>query len=111
MTVESTITALQALTKSFATDDEPDFDAFIRINAEIETLMPTLDLTRAEAIATQLAALEVIVQQKYTDLKNEISQLGPKRRAMKGYGHLRSHTRGQRIVKDVRAKVPPRMTE
>ena len=74
MTVESTITALQALTKSFATDDMPDFDAFIRINAEIETLMPTLDLTRAEAIATQLAALEVIVQQKiYRPQKRNIT--------------------------------------
>ena len=101
MTPESAITAIRHLARSFETEDDPDFEAFIRINSEIESLLPSLDLPRAETLAENLAVLETIVRQRYAELKQEISQLGPKRRAMKGYGHLRSHTRGQRIVKDV----------
>lgn len=101
MTPDTAIAAIHSLAQSFATDDEPDFEAFIRLNSEIERLLPSLDLQRAEALAQNLSILETIVQERYAELKREISQLGPKRRAMKGYGHLRSHTRGQRIVKDV----------
>ena len=101
MTPETAIAAIHSLAQSFATDDEPNFDAFLRINSEIERLLPSLDLQRAEALAQNLSTLEMIVQERYAALKQEISQLGPKRRAMKGYGHLRSHKRGQRIVKDV----------
>lgn len=101
MTPETAQHELRRLITSFTADDEPDFDGFLSLNEAIETLLPTLNLTEAQALWDGLEELGNIMKSRQSDIAKAIDGMGTRRRALKGYGHLRSHQQGQRIIKNV----------
>ena len=92
---------LDTLLVSFQNDADPDFDCFLAVNEAIEEMMPNLNLEAAKDLWEKLEQLGHIIKKQHQSLESELGRFGTKRRAMKGYGHLRSHQKGQRIQKDV----------
>lgn len=101
MTPKEVQREINRLKQSFLTEIEPDHAGFEAVNDAIITMMPDLDFEWAKTLRDELEALGTIIRERQSQLGNEISDMGGKRRAMKGYGHLRSHKRGQRIEKSV----------
>ena len=79
----------------------PVFAGFEKVNEAIVEMMPRLSYDWANILWKELNALGDVIQTRKDKLGSELSDMAPKRRAMQGYGHLRSHKRGQRIEKSV----------
>jgi hypothetical protein len=101
MTPQEALHTLDTLIVSFTNDTEPDFAGFARVNDAIEAMMPNLELDSAKDLWAKLDQLGDIITNQHHALESELGRFGTKRRAMKGYGHLRSYRKGQRIQKDV----------
>jgi len=101
MTPEQAQHEIHRLTRSFKVDLEPDFAGFLAVNDVIEELVPDLDFDTAQVIWNGLESLGTVMKKRHGHLARELEGLGGKRRAMKAYGHLRTHRQGQRIEKDV----------
>ena len=101
MTPEQAKLEISRIQRSFMTGQEPDFDGFDKVNEAIVAIMPRLTYEWADILWKELNALGDVIQSRKNKIGTELSDMAPKRRAMKGYGHLRSHKRGQRIEKSV----------
>ena len=101
MTPNDALTTLQSLKASFQHDDEPNLGEFERVNDEIVAMLPNLTLDVAQKLFDALEELAAIIRTRQHTIHDKLIDLGPKRRAMKGYGHLRAHRRGQRLEKSV----------
>jgi hypothetical protein len=101
MTPEQAQRELVRIKRSFMTAQEPDFLGFETVNEAIVDMMPRLSYEWADILWKELNALGDAINSRKNTLGSKLSDMAPKRRAMKGYGHLRSHKRGQRIEKSV----------
>ena len=101
MTPETAQHEIKRLIQSFTSEQEPDFEGFVRLNEAIENMLPQLTLAEAQALWDGLEELGGIMGSRQSHIAKEIEGMGTRRRAMKGYGHLRSHQQGQRIIKSV----------
>jgi hypothetical protein len=90
---------ISRLIRSFQEDDEPDMDGFLALNTTINENLHDLTHDSAKALWDQLEILRHEMSARQKNVQQELRELGPKRRAMKGYGHLRSERTGQRIAK------------
>ena len=101
MTPQTAQHEIRRLVQSFSGEEDPDFEGFLKLNEHIEQLLPTLTRTEAQALWDGLEKLGNIMKARHQDIAKEIEGMGTRRRAMRGYGHLRSHQQGQRVVKNV----------
>lgn len=90
--------AVHGLTSRVASDDlDPkDTDAVFR---RIQLEAPGLDPVDVRRLQSALAAFERAVRSRQDDMQAQLDHSGRGRRAMRGYGYLRSHKTGQRVRK------------
>jgi hypothetical protein len=48
-------------------------------------------------LARAIVALRLAAEERMVSIRAQVCRLGPARRAVRGYGHLRPHTRMQRL--------------
>ena len=73
-------------------------------NERLDSLMQRIRLVASGLQPHELRALkdltdqlEVAIRHQLEGIGRELRQTGANRRALRGYGHLRSHTRAQRV--------------
>lgn len=95
-------TALQQLeTMLDALDNggEIDTDAVAAVVRRAASDGPTLSQTDALMLLKRMGDLTEKIQALRDDVGEQLHGIGNKRRAVRGFGHLRGHTRGQRVYK------------
>ena len=88
--------SIEALARRFDDGQEPPLAA-LKATMEVVRVEVDADPARAGALAAAMGRLIAIVEARQGEIREGMVGAGRGRRAAKGYGGLRSHSRGQRI--------------
>jgi len=101
MNTKTALTEINAICHALSAGDDPDIQRFHELNEQILALIPQVSLDQATALSGGIDRLKGAMRLKMSLIQDELSTLGNKRRAMSGYGHLRSDQTAQRLFKKV----------
>lgn len=80
-------------------EGEPDFAAIQALADRIREEGPALSRADGQSLLGVVQQLEHKTREHVARTKGELRRVGNKRRALRGYGHLRSARKGQRLFK------------
>ena len=99
MSLEVLLEEVQALRASLGGQSPPDPERFKRLDAQIRLQAGQLCRADLHALAQAMERLGEAAQEERQGAQRELTKVGGDRRAVRGYGCLRSSSQGQRISK------------
>lgn len=99
MSLNALLEEVQSLRTALGGQGPLDPERFVRLDAQVRAQAAQFTRSELQALFNAMGALEELAQQEHLGAQRELSKLGGDRRAVRGYGCLRSSSQGQRISK------------
>lgn len=99
MSLKALLDEVQALRSALGGESPLDPERFVRLDAQVRAQAAKFTRSELQALSNAMDSLEEVAQQQRRVAQRELSKLGGDRRAVRGYGCLRSSSQGQRISK------------
>lgn len=99
MSLAALLFEVESLEAALGGESPPDPARFARLDVQVRAVAEGLSRTDLQLLAGAMQRLGSAAEQRRQDTKAELAKLGGDRRAVRGYGCLRSSSQGQRISK------------
>lgn len=99
MSLEALLEEVQALESALGGESPPDPKRFARLDAQIRVQAGQLCRADLQQLAQAMERLGEAAQEERRDAQRALTRVGGDRRAVRGYGCLRSSSQGQRFSK------------
>ena len=99
MSLKGLLDEVFALRDALGEGAQPDAARFVRLDAQVREQAGSLSKPDLMRLVTAMEELGEAARAERQETQAELSKLGGDRRAVRGYGCLRSSSQGQRISK------------
>ena len=99
MSLADLLLEIQSMEAAFWGETPPEPKRFIRLDVQVRAVAESLSKTDLQALASAMQRLGSVAEERRLSAEVELSKVGGDRRAVRGYGCLRSSSQGQRISK------------
>ena len=99
MRLEDLLLEVESLEAAFLGGTSPEPERLIRLDARVRTLGQSLSMFDLQALLGAMQRLGSVAEKQRLLAEVELGKVGGDRRAVRGYGCLRSSSQGQRISK------------
>lgn len=99
MSLKLLLDEVQALHSALEGQSPVDPQAFVRLDAQVRAEASQFSRADIQLLADAMEELGEAAEAERRGVQHELSKLGGDRRAVRGYGCLRSSSQGQRISK------------
>ncbi len=99
MTLDALLVEIDALRSRLAQGERPSAERFVQLDAAVRASAEALSRPALERLIAAMADLERAAEDERAQTQGELRRLGADRRAVRGYGCLRSTSQGQRLTK------------
>jgi hypothetical protein len=90
---------VQSLETALGGESPPDPERFVRLDGQVRAQAEGLSKAELQTLVFAMERLGEVAREQRQDTKTELAKLGGGRRAVRGYGCLRSSSQGQRFSK------------
>lgn len=99
MTLDALLVEIDALRSCLAEGERPSAERFVRLDAVVRASAEGLPRHSLQRLIEAMGDLERAAEAQRRQAQGELRRLGADRRAVRGYGCLRSTSQGQRLTK------------
>jgi hypothetical protein len=90
---------VESLESAFLGGTPPEPERFLRLDSQVRAVAESLSKFDLQALYSAMQRLGSVAEEQRRSAEVELSKVGGDRRAVRGYGCLRSSSQGQRISK------------